>query len=373
MTSDERIDLGNRQRDLDEAQQTIEDYTCGECDSHLKVEFQADGGVRPACRMNTRHAGYKMIETPMELADQSASIARIQESQEMRSPLVRQENTIAVIGEVAMKYQLSTNEANVFYAHFIRLGLDTFLGQIIPLVYKSKHDARRRTVIPFITKKGWSALASRSEPKEFLGPPTLYPVKDEDKAQWGYGAGDVVYEAKGRKRSWPDGYEGGQIIAAFTVDEIGKAREYGQVSGTDTHQHCRVRAVRRWYEENYPDAAALVSVATAELPAEVIDVIEGEYRVLEEGEASQQRQISTGSQPRSQPKGSSDDAISDSQMTYILRMINDAWGWTEDDLVREMLDDAPLDSLDKKTASELIDRLKENIAGSSPRQGAFSG
>ncbi|MCH7890854.1 MAG: hypothetical protein IH921_05055 [Gemmatimonadetes bacterium] len=135
------------------------------------------------------------------------------------------------------------------------------------------------------------------------------------------------------------------------------------MSGKDTHQHGRVRAVRRWYEENYPDAAALVSTATAELPPAVIEIIEGEYRVLEEGEAP--AGISAPAQSRGSGGG---DNITQAQKEHILRLANSNNGWTEEDVVRHKLNGNPISSLSKSRASELIDYLKSQDSGG-PRQG----
>ncbi len=356
------------QQQTDDALQITQDFRCAECGSGLKI-LMSDDGARAICTINPRHVGYKAIETPAELSDRELAV-RIEERQEQLSPMVRNENFSIIVAEVGNRFRLTEGEASVFTAHCSRLGLDPFLAMIAPLTYKDLQHGGPRTVIPFITEKGWAALAQKTEPNEFMGPPSLRPIFGEERGAWGYGEGDIVYEAKGRKRSWPE--SGGSVVTAVTVADQAKANR-NSPAAADPHHFCRVRATRRWYEQNFPGATTLVSNASVELPTEIIEAIEGEYRILD---APPQRQVGSGRQqgPSSpdRSRGSDSDAITDSQRTYILKLVREAWGWNEEDLVRDKLDDAPLDALTKTQASALIEQLKADTS-QGEQQGSFRG
>jgi hypothetical protein len=363
------------QQQIDDALRTTQEYECGECGFSLKIQI-TDGAAEAVCSANANHTGQRAIETLDDAVSREVALARVSEAQLAISPVARQEEVGITVALLADKYQMSTGEANTFYAFCGGLPvLDTFLGDIIPLVFRSKQDPNRRTVTPFITKKGWSTLAQCAEPDEFMGPPSLERIKGEAAEDIGYGSGDIVFKATGRKKSWPA--PGGEVISAFTLAEITEARQRGTVSGHDPVHHAMVRAVRRWYEDNYPAARSSVAVAAKVLPAEVIEVIEGEYRIVDAPASSQkqrseqQKRASSIDRYSGPDRDSDNDAITPNQTRHILKIIGDAWGWNEEDLSRDKLDDAPLDSLTKSQASQLIDQLKQDTSQGGAQQGSL--
>ncbi len=102
------------------------------------------------------------------------------------------------------------------------------------------------------------------------------------------------------------------------------------------------------------------------MPKEIIEVIEGEYRILDDPTKEQlppqaSRPPAEASEPQS-PATSTKGApelILDTQKEAILKLANGAFGWTEEDLSREKLNGGSIDKLPRHRALDLIVHLQE--------------
>lgn len=347
-----------------DAQQVAHDYICAVCKGRLTVPLATDGNWQAVCGTDSSHTGYVYPETAMEVAQRGEGPVYMVNQAQRASAIMRKENMNAVVGEVAHKFDLTQPQATVFCFHAMRVQLDPFFAQIIPLVFKSKKHEGKMTVVPFVTEKGWAALAARAEPHEFMGPPGVRPVLGEEKESLGYDAGDIVYAVSGQKKSWPS--RGSEIYVAYTKKEqtgaTGPARD-------DPHHMARMRALRRWYEENFPDARAVIVGAQEEAPEEMVETIEGEYSIIEDG--------APAAQPRrqnSRPQGGGRDGnITQAQTNKVLGMAHRLFDWNKEELERQKLGGRPLSQLTKSEASQLIDWLQSEEDSISPPQNDMFG
>jgi hypothetical protein len=182
--------------------------------------------------------------------------------------------------------ELDDASAAVFILDCLRLDLDPLLGEIVPVTFRDKRSGRR-VVAPVLTEDGWLALAARACPDMWLGPPSTEPVTDEafKEALLGEDGRDAyVWKAVGRVR------RGGESVETVAYGwlkrrEWQQARQQGTPAGELPGNQARVRAVKRWVRESFPEARARMKemtglwLARAEEVREARRVIHAQYRL----------------------------------------------------------------------------------------------
>ena len=240
---------------------------CADCGGDFMHKTDPDGEPGWACAKDSEHIGYKSGADLAMLRDEAmvhSPYPGVQRHMAKRSPIFAGAGDAVIMHRLMTRSKLNPWQAAAFLVHAKTLQLDPFLGQIAPLTFKEGNQGGQhvnpdsRTLEIMITEKGIAALAYRTEPDEFIGNPRLKALTEEEKVEHGWEKDDVAYWARGRKRTWPQDYET-EVAARVTKDEIRTWESQGVPAGKDPHHHCRKRVTRRWYEENYPDAAAMAA------------------------------------------------------------------------------------------------------------------
>ena len=208
-----------------------------------------------------------------------------------------------LVGVVMERYpELTPKVALLFCYHALRLGLDPLLNEIYPTVFKhSKTQAQ--VLVPIISEQGMGSVAARAVPHAWNGPPSTILVTDPVEKEAICGDKDAwVWKALGRRQDWePD-----RIFETYgwmTQAQAAKARERGTPGGELPGNQARVRAIKRWLMEAYPEATSLVHAARLPLIAEAgehqeaLDLIDAEYRQLPSGDTTPSPQTQPGTCP----------------------------------------------------------------------------
>jgi hypothetical protein len=183
---------------------------------------------------------------------------------------------------------LDDPSAALFLWDCVRLDLDPFLGEIIPVTFKNKD---RKVVQPVLTEDGWLSLAARACPERWIGPPITEPITDkefkkelcDDEDAW-------VWKASGKTRDGTESIAYGWLKRK----EWEKAKAANTPAGELPGNQARVRAIKRWVRETFPEARKKMMELTSEWLArgrergidEIQKVIEAEYHIVVEGEGS---------------------------------------------------------------------------------------
>jgi len=172
----------------------------------------------------------------------------------------------------------------LFCYHCIRMGLDPLLGEIVPTVFRVGQE-KKQVLVPIITEMGVGSLAARACKEAWNGPPSVELVTDPELREAISGDPDaIVWKATGRRRDWEPGREYstyGWITRAQMAEAVEKKKPSGELPGNQA----RVRAIKRWIMEAYPEAASKVRGMASQVKAEsegadeALDAIEAEYTV----------------------------------------------------------------------------------------------
>lgn len=270
----------------EQMKETIKRYECGVCGGMLVIRHnRTTNQEEVACGENKEHTGQRLIRSlTQQIREEGGGPLEIVNKIGLRSPILRGSPPETILAELTHRFNLSIAEAASLLRDGIALGLDPFFGELAPLgPFKSKKTGKY-TIISFITEKGWCLLGARECPINWLGPPSLKPLTDEEKKPYGYEKDDIVYAASGRRRDWPPERLNYELVTAFTQKDIKRAETDGTPSGKDPHHHCRVRATRRWIQEVFPEVKDIARTRLTDggtSPEAVDSVIEGEYRIVE--------------------------------------------------------------------------------------------
>jgi hypothetical protein len=205
--------------------------------------------------------------------------------------------------------ELDDPSAALFITDCVRLDLDPFLGEIVPATfYDSK--TKRRIVQPIITEDGYLSMSARACPDEWNGPPKTMRLEDylmtlEEHKGKSYEdikaiARDIkkslvkdeeaeLYYAIGRRKGQTeDTVVPGWFKASEATKKTREGEEYETIGGQAPGNQARVRAIKRFAREVYPESKAKMREMTAEWLKraegfdDVKNIIEAEYHIVTE-------------------------------------------------------------------------------------------
>lgn len=191
---------------------------------------------------------------------------------------------MAMIKSRFPRADLDDPSAATFLLDCLRLDLDPLLGEIVPVTFKDS-KTNRKIVTPILTEDGWLSLAARAVPDKWAGPPICTPVTDPEfkKDLLGPDGADAwVWKATGKTKDGAESVTYGWLKRK----EWDKAQERGTPMAELPGNQARVRAIKRWVRETFPESRANMKGITSELMAragevqEALEFIEAEYRVL---------------------------------------------------------------------------------------------
>ena len=209
---------------------------------------------------------------------------------------------------LAMRFPDSIKDvagAALFINDCSRLGLDPLIQppEAVPIPFrkKDKDGKEKITIVMILTEDGALSMAARGCPDEYDGAPATMPLLDylmrehpqrpfeELKEMAARTAGELcgdpaawVWVALGRRRS---AATVNPVYGYYTQAE--KQNDARKPAGSQPGNQARVRAVKRWVRETFPEARQKMLDYTAELATrsagalEAQDWIDAEYHVLD--------------------------------------------------------------------------------------------
>jgi len=191
--------------------------------------------------------------------------------------------------------------AALFLWDCVRLDLDPLLGEIFPATFKTKarDGTEKKVVQPIISEDGWLSLAARSCAEAWAGPPRTMRLEEYLQTQDAYKekpyteVKEIAKEIKADLCKDPEAYVWVAVGHRKDQDDTiaygwYKKSEEGVVAKNLPGNQARVRAIKRWVREVFPEAKAKMKEMTAtwmERAGDVRDiqnVIESEYHIISE-------------------------------------------------------------------------------------------
>ncbi|GAI67931.1 unnamed protein product [marine sediment metagenome] len=191
--------------------------------------------------------------------------------------------------------------AALFLWDCVRLDLDPLLGEIFPATFKTKakDGTWKKVVQPIISEDGWLSLAARSCAEAWAGPPRTMRLEEYLQTQDAYKekpyteVKEIAREIKADLCKDPEAYVWVAIGHRKDQDDTitygwYKKSEEGVVAKNLPGNQARVRAIKRWVRETFPEAKAKMKEMTAtwmDRAGDVRDiqnVIEAEYHIVTE-------------------------------------------------------------------------------------------
>ncbi len=276
--------------EYDEGQNLIRNFEC-ECGGVLSLAwggaYDIDGYV-VICGQDREHTAIRKIRSLTQAYRQGAGAPLVVEDKIERRMMPSGGDINRALSMLAIRYpsaELDKPSASLFLVDCMRLGLDPLLGEAVPIPFFNR-KLGKKIVTPIITEDGYLSMAARACPDRWAGPPSVEPITDpalkkeicEDENAW-------VWKAIGRTKDM----EPGQVSTTygwFKTSERETAQRHGTPAGGLPGNQARVRAIKRWVRENFPEARARMKELTAEWMAqaegvqEAQAVIEAEYTVF---------------------------------------------------------------------------------------------
>lgn len=280
---------------------------CAVCGGYVSIHTTEDGYLEVWCPRNgelpaeEQHGGFAEQETYTQSLRRGAIVHPSIQRNIERKMLINRPGALNLIKHRYPAVDWDNPSAGLFLLDCIRLSLDPFLGEIIPVSFSVtvKATGQKVTVVqPIITEDGYLSLAARACPNDWTGPPmtmrleeylaTQSQYKDKPYEEIKQIAADIkldmcydseayLWIAKGHRRDQED------VIAYGWY----KTAEQGKVAAGLPGNQARVRAIKRWVREVFPEAKSNMQEMTAEWMEraegvqEWTEVIEAEYQLLE--------------------------------------------------------------------------------------------
>ena len=272
--------------EYDEMQKLVRDNVCAACGGELTIRTNPETtSLEVWCPHHPDHHGYVERETYTEQYRRGGgtSVVIADKIEKKMLPGGYPLGTaLALIKTRFPRADMDDPSAALFLMDCIRLDLDPLLGEIVPVTFKSKD---KKVVQPVLTEDGWLSLAARACPDRWAGPPATEPITDKDFKKDLCGEEDAwVWKATGKTK---DGNES-TGYGWLKQSEFKKAKDAGTPAGDLPGNQARVRAIKRWVRETFPEAKAVMKNMMSEWMSRgkdiegVLEIIEAEYHVVSE-------------------------------------------------------------------------------------------
>ena len=282
--------------EYEDMKKLVKDNICAQCGGELTIRTNPEtGNLEVWCPHNPDHHGYAERGTytqAMRRGEEIHPAIKDRIEKKMLPGGYEVGTALALIKARFPRADLDDPSAALFVMDCIRLDLDPLLGEIVPVTFKSTDKATgevRKVVTPILTEDGWLSLAARACPERWAGPPITEPVMDkefkknlcDDEEAW-------VWKATGKTQ------DGAESVAYgwLKQKEYKKAKEAGTPAGELPGNQARVRSIKRWVRETFPEAKAKMKELTSEWLARgkdiegVQQIIAAEYHIVTEAKPS---------------------------------------------------------------------------------------
>jgi hypothetical protein len=294
------------QEKWDEMTQIVKNNVCGICGSDLTIYTVPETkSLRAGCVANKEHRGFIERTTYTQEFRRGAEVhPAIRDNIDRKMILPGGQSIGVALSMIQTRFpraDMDEPSAALFLWDCVRLDLDPLLGEIFPATFKTKDKdgIEHKVVQPIIGEDGWLSLAARSCAEAWAGPPRTMRLEEYLQTQDAYKGKpyteikDIVKEIKLDLCKDPEAYVWVAIGHRKDQDDtIGygwyKKSEEGVVAKNLPGNQARVRAIKRWVREVFPEAKAKMKEMTAiwmERAGDVLDikhVIEAEYHIVTE-------------------------------------------------------------------------------------------
>jgi len=284
----------------------VADQVCAQCGGPLTIHSNTDTGkVEVWCPYHPEHHGYVEVETYTQAFRRGEEVhPAIRDNIERKMILPGGQPVGVALSMIQTRFpsaDMDEPSAALFLWDCVRLDLDPLLGEIFPATFKTraKDGTWKKVVQPIISEDGWLSLAARSCSDAWAGPPRTMRLEEYLQSQDAYKekpyaeVKEIAREIKGDLCKDRDAYVwvaiGGRKDQEDTVTYGWyKKSEEGVVAKNLPGNQARVRAIKRWVRETFPEAKAKMKEMTAtwmERAGDVRDiqqVIEAEYHIVTE-------------------------------------------------------------------------------------------
>lgn len=261
------------QEQWDELKLIARNYVCSECGGTLLIHTIPEKGVISVACHTLEHHGLVERETYTQSFRRGEDIhpaisANIERRMMPKDELGRAMNLLALRYPRAI---VDPPTAALFILDCTRLDLDPLISpaEAVPVPFRSSRKVgevweEKVTVQMIITEDGWLSMAARGCPDRWGGAPSVERIDDKALAESLCGDPEAwVWKATGRTRDM----EPGQTSSAYgyyTHNEHKKAVVRNVPAATQPGNQARVRAIKRWVRENFPECRQRMMDLTAE-------------------------------------------------------------------------------------------------------------
>jgi len=301
----------------EEMKKIARENVCPDCGADLQIHTNPEKGTIEVGCLNREHHGYMERETYTQAFRRGVEVhPAIRDRIEKKMILPGGQPVEVALAMIQTRFpraDMDEPSAALFLWDCVRLDLDPLLGEIFPVSFKTtaKDGTKKVVVQPLISEDGWLSLAARACPDEWAGPPRTMRLEEYLQTQDAYKGKtyDEVKEiAKEIKKDLCDNPEAYVWVAvghrkdqddvatygwyktseSKKKDKEGKEYELSTPARDLPGNQARVRAIKRWVRETFPEAKAKMKEMTAtwmERAGDVRDiqnVIEAEYHIVTE-------------------------------------------------------------------------------------------
>jgi len=278
---------------------------CGICGAELQIHTNPQKGtLEVGCLTREHHGFIERTTYTQEFRRGMIVHPSIQSAIERKMILPGGQPVGAALSMIQTRFpraDMDEPSAALFLWDCVRLDLDPLLGEIFPATFKTKakDGTEKKVVQPIISEDGWLSLAARACPEAWAGPPRTMRLEEYLQTQDAYKekpyteVKELAKEIKADLCKDPEAYV--WVAIGHRKDQNDtiaygwyKKSEEGVVAKNLPGNQARVRAIKRWVREVFPEAKAKMKEMTAtwmERARDVHDiqnVIEAEYHIVTE-------------------------------------------------------------------------------------------
>ncbi len=304
--------------EYEEMKNIVATQVCAQCGGELTIHSNVDTGkLEVWCPNHPEHHGYVERETyTQEFRRGKEVYPAIRDNIERKMILPGGQPLGVALAMIQTRFpraDMDEPSAALFLWDCVRLDLDPLLGEIYPVSFKvtAKDGTKKIVVQPLISEDGWLSLAARSCAEAWAGPPTTMRLEEYLQTQDAYKekpyteVKEIAKEIKADLCKDPEAYVWVAVGHRKDQDDVatygwykaseskkttreGKEYEISTPARDLPGNQARVRAIKRWVREVFPEAKAKMKEMTStwmERAGDVRDiqnVIEAEYHIVTE-------------------------------------------------------------------------------------------
>ena len=289
----------------EEMKKIVRENVCPDCCAELQIHTNPEKATLEVGCLNREHHGYMERTTYTQEFRRGEEIhPAIRDNIERKMLLPGGQPVGVALSMIQTRFpraDMDEPSAALFLWDCVRVDLDPLLGEIFPATFKTKDKdgTEHKVVQPIISEDGWLSLAARACPEAWAGPPKTMRLEEylsslpENKDKPREEILAIAKEIKTDLCRDPEAYVWVAIGHRKDQDDtIGygwyKKSEEGVVAKNLPGNQARIRAIKRWVREVFPEAKSKMKEMTAtwmERAGDVRDiqnVIEAEYHIVTE-------------------------------------------------------------------------------------------